>query len=208
MPLERPRWYDRRVRSPWLVLAACSYSPVPAELPADTTPPPDSFNAAAQCPPDYSVVLPDQTSRYRLILTGARYWEHSDDCKDDLEGATHLVAIDSAAELEQVELAVTAAGNIDDNRAWVGGVQLRDQAAPGNGWLWITGGPVDLALWDGGEPNDVGGNEDNQENFISVERDRDGLYDFGNGNTTGALCECDGKPVDPAAAAAIDANRQ
>jgi hypothetical protein len=196
------------VRWAWLFLAACNYSPSSAERPGDAPlAVPDAFAPATQCPATYALVLPNQTSRYRVIRGDGTAWDHSDDCNDDLPGATHLVAIDNQAELDQVEAALTAIGDLEDNRAWIGAVQLRGQAEPGIGWLSITGGPLDLALWDQGEPNDVGGDEDDQENFGSVERNRDGLYDFTTDDTTGGMCECDGKPIDPAAAAAIDANR-
>lgn len=195
------------MRSPWLVLAACSYSPVAGE-PDPPAPDVQVFDAARDCPADYTIVLSGESSRYRVIRTGRRAWVQADDCADDKPGFTHLVAIDSPAELDQVEATIDPIGDLDRNVVWVGGIQPRDQAGPREGWLAITGGPLIDTEWDGGEPNDGSGGEDNGENFSGVERNREGLVDFPNTNNSGALCECDGKPVDPAAAAAIDANRQ
>lgn len=141
-----------------------------------------------------------------MIEAGAKFGEHSDDCNDDLLGATHLVAIDTLAEVDQLELAITAAGSINNNKAWIGGVQPRDQLQPIDGWLSVTGGPL-LSAWDDSEPNDTGGNEGNGEHHAGIERDREGVVDFPTDGDQGAVCECDGKPIDPAAAAAIDANR-
>ncbi len=194
------------MRLAWLFVAACSYAPKPGEVPPDTMAIPDAFNPASQCPPDYTT-LTGQTSRYRILLGGAKAWEHSDDCNDDLPGRTHLVAIDDAAELDQVQAAVDNEGSIDSNKAWLGGVQLRDQISPGVGWLVVTGGPLITTLWDDNEPNDTGGTEDNGENFVGIERGRTGLVDFESDDEQGAVCECDGKPVDPTAAATIDLNR-
>ena len=197
------------MRLVWLFLAACSYAPQPGEVPPDTMATPDAFNPASQCPPDYTLTLTGQTSRYRILLGSGKAWEHSDDCNDDLPGRTHLVAIDDAAELAEVEAAVENEGSIDDNKAWVGGVQLRDQVGAGIGWLLVTGGPLITSAWSPGEPNDGGGGnlEDNEENFVGVERGRDGLIDFPTDEDQGAVCECDGKPVDQTAAATIDLNR-
>lgn len=116
------------------------------------------------------------------------------------------MAIDDAAELDQVEIAVTATGNLDSNKAWVGGVQLRDQTSPAVGWFSITGSTLN-PQWNAGEPNDTGGAEDNGENFAGIERGRDGLVDFPTDDDQGAMCECDGKPPDPTALTAVDANR-
>ncbi len=44
---------------------------------------------------------------------------------------------------------------------WLGGFQVPGSPEPGGGWQWITGEAFSYSLWDGGEPNDAGG-----ENFI------------------------------------------
>ena len=189
-----------------VLLVACNYQPTPAAVVADAPTMPDAFSPGTQCPVTYTLQLSGESSRYRMIEAGARFGEHSDDCNNDLVGATHLVAIDTLAEVDQLELAITAAGSITNNKAWIGGVQPRDQVQPIAGWLSVTGGPL-LSAWDDNEPNDTGGNEDNGENHAGIERSRAGVVDFPTGDAQGAVCECDGKPIDPAAAAAIAANR-
>jgi hypothetical protein len=187
-------------------LAGCSYDPTEVTAPPiDSAPGIDAFDATRDCPADYTLAF--ATSRYRVIVDGRKAWEHSDDCTSQRAGATHLAAVDSMAELDAIQNAINAIGSLPNNRAWVGGVQLRSQATPGAGWLSVTGGEL-VALWDGGEPNDGLNNEDNDENFVGIEVNRTGLVDFPTDDTEGAVCECDGKRLDPAAAAAIDANRQ
>lgn len=200
--------YHRGVRLAWsCLLIGCSYDPLPAEVVDGPVVVADAFNPAVQCPVEYGVTIPNQKSRYRVITGGRRSYEHHDDCRDDLPGATHLVAIDDQAELDGIEAALNATSNLNDNKAWVGVVQPRDLSAPGDGWLSITGGPFNLALWDGGEPNDAGDPEDDDENFAAVERNRDGVLDFFTDDSIGGMCECDGKPVATEALAAFDANR-
>ena len=189
-----------------LLLGACSYEPGVAPEP-DGPAIPDAFDVAG-CPETYRTTAAGQTSRYRVILEGRKAWEHSDDCTDDLRGATHLVALDSMDEVAAIQAVVDAAGGLDSNKAWVGGVQPRLQVAVGLGWLSVTGGPMITTAWDGDEPNDGGGNEDSGENFVGYERGRGGLIDFPSNETYGGICECDGKPLDAAASTAIDANRQ
>jgi hypothetical protein len=192
---------------PLLLVVACNYDPTPAAGPvADAPPMPDAFDVVSQCPTSY-VQLPGEKSRYRIIEAGGRFGSHSDDCTDDLLGATHLAVVDTLAELDQLEMAIDAVSNLDEEKAWLGGVQPRDQNTAIDGWLWATGAPVLPTLWDGGEPNDEGDGEDDEENYAGIERQRDGLVDFPSDETFGAVCECDGKPLDAAAAAAIDANR-
>lgn len=208
------------------LLAACSFelrpgAATPDDAPRDavTDAPVDAaidaaidapavFNPATDCPASYLLALSGQTSRYRILTTSQPVSVHGTDCNDDLPGATHLVALDDAAELTAVMIRVNATANLPGGQgcAYVGGVQLRTQATDLAGWLSITGGPL-LAIWDPGEPNDGGDNvEDSAENFTMLERTRTSLIDVSGTGAFGAICECDGKPVDPAAAAAIIAS--
>jgi len=167
---------------------------------------PRVFDPATDCPASYLLAGP--TSRYRILTTGQPASAHNTDCNDDLPGATHLVALDDAAELIAVMTHVNATANLPGGQgnAYVGGVQLRTQTTDLAGWLSITGGPL-LAIWDPGEPNDGGDNAENSaENFTMLERTRSSLIDVSGTGAFGAVCECDGKPVDAAAAAAIIAS--
>jgi len=46
---------------------------------------------------------------------------------------------------------------------WLGGLQSPDGEEPSGGWGWVTSEPWEYTNWNGGEPNDAGGNEDHLE---------------------------------------------
>lgn len=188
-----------------LLLVGCSFEPGLGDEPDAPAAVIDTFSVDA-CPADYSIIGP--TSRYRLINQNTKAWLHSDDCNDDLPGATHLVAIDDPAERGLIESAINGVDGLQNNRVWVGGVQAPSLATVSTGWLLVSGEPLAIALWGGGEPNDGGAIEDNGENFAGLERNRVGLVDFPTLDDQTAICECDGKPLAEAAKAAIDANRR
>lgn len=166
--------------------------------------PPDSGFDYATCPPSYNALLPGPT-RYRLIPTPGAAWAHSDTCAADLPGATHLVVLETMPELVSVSGFVDTATTAG-NAVWVGGVQLRTALLPRDGWLRFDGMPL-VDGWASGEPNDNGGTENQEEQFVYLERGRRYLADRAGATGNGALCECDGKPVAATAAAAIVANR-
>ncbi|HEX8107109.1 MAG TPA: hypothetical protein VF516_05235 [Kofleriaceae bacterium] len=78
--------------------------------------------------------------------------------------------------------------------------------SPAAGWLWLDGTAV-TGGWGGVEPNDGDGRENKSEQFARIEKSKPYLQDFTGSGNDSALCECDGKPIAPAAAAAIAANR-
>jgi len=166
---------------------------------------PDSGYDYALCPASYNVQLPGP-SRYRLLPAGHPAWEQSDACNADLPGATHLVVLDTIPELLSVSafvdnpVTITAA-----NAVWIGGVQLRTAVQAGDGWLRFDGAPLTEG-WNSGEPND-GTVEDHGEQFVSLERGQRYLADKPGATNSGALCECDGKPIAQNAADAILSNR-
>ncbi len=183
-------------------------APIDARIDGPTAPPPDApFAPATDCPAAYSISLSGQTSRYRVLVTGRRPWEHAADCADDLVGATHLVALDSAAEIAAVQARITATTGLPGGQgsAWVGSFQPRMQANDDTGWLKITGGPI-TPMWDPGEPNDGDNTENSAENYMMMERNRQSQVDVPGDRSFGAVCECDGLPVDAAAAAAMIAS--
>jgi hypothetical protein len=162
----------------------------------------DSF--AGSCPSSYNASLPGPT-KYRLILGGSVAWAHSDDCDDDLPGATHLVVLETMVELGAVSVLVDTTDGIANNRIWIGGVQERTAVMPADNWLGFDGAPL-LNGWATGEPNDDTV-EDGGEQFVQLERSRRYFADIEGPNLGGALCECDGKSVAPNARAAITSNR-
>jgi hypothetical protein len=176
---------------------------------------------AFECPASYDLALPRLSgpSRYRLITTGAQAWQQSDTCAQDLPGATHLVVLETSAELASVQALVDhPPAAIVSTGVWVGGVQLSIATRPGDGWLSFDRRPLIAGHWFMGtgenglpdaEPNDGGNSTDKElEQFVTIEFDRSGLQDSDGRNNKGALCECDGKPIAAPAAGAVDGYRQ
>jgi hypothetical protein len=194
------------MRVAWIALiAGCGFQGRGPIGQGEAAPAPDAgLDAAARCPVSYDVALPGP-SRYRLIASGGPAWVQSDACAADLPGATHLVVLDSPDELGRV-ISLVAAATTTVNAIWVGAVQQATATQPGVGWLWfddkaVTGG------WSGVEPNDRDGRESREEQFVRIEKTKLYLQDSGGNSTSGALCECDGKSIAPAAADAITASR-
>ena len=92
------------------------------------------------------------------------------------------------------------------NAIWVGAVQLATAMQPLAGWMWFDGSPG-TGGWSGVEPNDRDGRESQEEQFARIEKTKLYLQDSGGMTSSGALCECDGKPIATTAAAAITADR-
>jgi hypothetical protein len=180
-------------------------------------PPPDAFDYAS-CPPSYDLALPGPT-RYRLITTGARAWEHSDACNKDSSGATHLAVVETTAEIMSIEVLVNQQppDTIAGNAVLIGGVQLKTATETDESWLGFDGRPLINTKWynddasNDHEPNDFDNDESNhQEQFIVIAAGKNGLNDGDGASLTklhGALCECDGHPIAANAAAAVDSYR-
>lgn len=164
---------------------------------------------AHTCPENYNLSLPgfSGSSRYRLIIDGHPAWTQSDTCASDAPGATHLVVLETQNELNAVAALVNAPPlGIAGNSVWVGGVQQRTAALPGDNWLRFDDAPL-TSGWSGAEPNDKDNGEvDHAEQFIKIEKDKPYLQDTAGTGNYGALCECDGKPIGPNATAAILSN--
>jgi hypothetical protein len=193
------------MRVAWvLFIAGCGFQ---AHAPTDeqAAPVPDAGFDVATCPPSYGVTLLGSRSRYRLITDGHPAWAQSDACAAELQGATHLVVLDSQPEFDSA-VALVAATTTPVNAIWVGAVQEPTATQPLVGWLWFDGSPV-TGGWSGIEPNDSDGTESRKEQFARIEKTKLYLQDSDGKTSSGALCECDGKPIAPAAAAAITANR-
>jgi hypothetical protein len=194
------------MRVAWVALVAgCGFQSNVPDVGGTGAEIPGSGFDYALCPASYNVQLPGP-SRYRLLPAGHPAWEQSDTCNQDLPGATHLVVLETLPELLSVSafvdnpVTITAA-----NAVWIGGVQLRSAVLPGDGWLSFDGTSL-IDAWKPGEPND-GTVEDHGEQFVFLERGQRYLADKPGTTSSGALCECDGKPVAATAAAAITANR-
>lgn len=195
------------MRVAWIALiAGCGFQ-AHAPLDEEVSPVPDGGFDVASCPASYGVTLPGSGSRYRLIPDGAPAWMQSDACAADLAGATHLVVLESTAELHGAAALVAAPpAPLAGNAIWVGAVQQTTATLPAAEWLWLDGSAV--TGFGGIEPNDRDGRENQEEQFARIEKGKLYLQDSAGTSNNGALCECDGKPIAPAAAAAITANRQ
>jgi hypothetical protein len=198
------------MRVVWVALiAGCGFQSPPADpsMGGTSAPPADSGYDYALCPPSYNVPLPGPT-RYRLITEGLSAWQQSDACMVNLPSATHLVVLETMAEVMAVSSFVAATSTtIAGNAIWIGGVQERTASLPDFGWLGFDGAPL-IPAWAIGEPNDIGGNEsEHDEQFVYLDPGRHYLVDRAGNTSLGALCECDGKPIAPNAVTAITANR-
>jgi len=148
-------------------------------------------------------------SRYRLIVNGHRAWEQSDACNLDMPGAAHLVVIETPQELVAIKAFVmNLPSGTAGNAIWIGGVQPKTATSPSDGWIGFDGEPL-LYGWGGSEPNDSpnNGESDHAEQFVAMEKALPYFLDIPGGNTFGALCECDGKAIDPNAAILVDSYR-
>ena len=167
----------------------------------------DAFDPARQCPAAYTLEL-YAGSRFRIIDTPLTAWAASDDCIDDSAGLSHLANAPGRAKLDALIAAMTA--RQEPTFWWIGAVQPVAVTTPLEGWIWMNGEPVDVALWNMPyEPNDGEGTEtDHQEQFSFIDSADPGLVDVEGLALGHALCECDGQPTSMAARVAIDQGRR
>ena len=160
----------------------------------------DAFDLSV-CPGAYNEPL-FPGSRYR-ISRGGEAWAHNEVCNSDAPGITHLAVIDSPDELA----AFQARLDQGDMIWYLGAIQSRDALTASHNWRWITGEPVGAPPWAPNEPNDADDVEaDHSEQHAIMWSTRTGLIDF-HITTLDALCECDGRAVDPTVSALFDADR-
>jgi hypothetical protein len=162
-------------------------------------------------------MLPSGFSRYRVDLRPLTAWEQADGCAADLTGKTHLVALDDVVEVQELQAAIDGRTDLPSwgsfTIVWVGGIQQRMQMGTGVGWLTMTGGPMIEGVWATDEPNDWGSTlytedvEDDEEQFAGLWQDETHLADMVGGARLGAVCECDGRPIDAHVQAELAATR-
>jgi hypothetical protein len=183
-----------------VVLAGCSF-----RHGVDQPSPPDAGDIALQCPSTYDVSIAGSTSRYRIITTEGVFSTLYSACNADLPGSTHLVAFETADEIDAIQAALgTHSPQAASGEYFVGAVQKASQSAPDAGWLVFTGGALPTGCWAPNEPDDSGTNETNQENLGGISM-TDEMHDTNGVIVHGGVCECDGHGVDPAVAALIPA---
>jgi hypothetical protein len=204
------------MRAAWaaVLVAACGFDgSSPAELADAGGGAPDAERTVdafvwdpAVCPQSYDVIPASGSSRYRIDLRPLNAWSQADGCAADLPGQTHLAALDDLTEVQALQAVIDGRTDLPSwgpfTIVWIGGVQQRMQIGPGVGWLTITGGPMLDGLWAPEEPNDWGsttqtnGYEDDEEQIAGLWRTQTHLADMVGGALLGAVCECDGRPVD------------
>ena len=165
---------------------------------ADAAPPDAVQFSPEMCPVGYGDTIASVPgSRYRRNNNNVPFAMHHADCNDDAPGWTHLMVPDTLAE------SMTAAGWNPGRIKYVGVVQAPAQLALDAGWFRFSGEP-NVIEWDtfGNEPNDNDGVE-NGENQLAAILSQGDLFDVGGATDYSAICECDGRGIDPTVAAYI-----
>jgi hypothetical protein len=201
----------------YVMLAGCGFAPTASQAidahdaePIDAPdahvidgPPDAAVFDPALCPVGYAQngVTASPMSRYRLIDTTAVFAVQNADCNDDHPGWTHLVAIDTPTEGQQIR------DNMTTSTFYVGAVQMRNETQVATAWFLFTGPPVPAATWQGSEPNDNNGSENNEQNLAAADSSSSGnLNDVAGTFMYRAVCECDGIAIPSTIATAIQDN--
>jgi hypothetical protein len=166
----------------------------PADAPADAPNDGPRFS----CPAEYNVIVTATTSRYRISSVNAVFSPHHESCNDDGVGATHLAVFDTSAEKDQIVPFLAQAPQPTNGRFYVGAVQMPSELTVGAGWLWFTGETFPAAMWTTAQPDDDADfDETDHEQQLAVIDSTGAMFDVGGSIGYGALCECDGKTIDP-----------
>lgn len=167
----------------------------------------DAIDAApfdtSVCPQTYNRTIASKpASRYRVITSTANVWTQAATCKADLAGATHLVVLDDAMEMDELR-AILSPIPIPIP-AFVGVVQDPAATMPAQGWVHFDG-RLAIDLWSSPDPDNNGTPEtERRANVADMDSVRDGIHDTLGTQREGAICECDGNPVHPMAQAYLD----
>jgi hypothetical protein len=164
-----------------------------------------AFDRERDCPVNYDLAL-FAGSLYRITADSPFAWDAHDECNADKPGFTHLAAAQTQQELSALHASLVAK-NLGIWR--LGAVQPVAVTMPIEGWLWVTGEPVDMVMWTALEPNDGNGLEDDHsEQFAIISAQaEDRMIDLAGNLGHRAVCECDGRGVSPDAQTAVDQAR-
>jgi hypothetical protein len=155
------------------------------------------------CPIDYTVTVPGSTSRYRISSSNGNFAAHHASCNDDMVGVTHLVVFDTLSELDQLTAMLPSVPQPSGSRFYVGAVQMMNQLTTSDGWLHFTGGAVPATFWGQGHPEDNDQSELDHDQQLAALDTGERMNDVRGNVSYGAICECDGKTIDPTVAAHI-----
>jgi hypothetical protein len=186
----------------WLVLwfvAGCRQlfgidSPVLGDASTDAS----ADVAAVSCPASYVTALAGLPSRYRIIATHDIFRVQNAACSADMPGSTHLVSLDSIIEQGELANLLQQVGSPSD-RYYIGAVQQPAETSVAAGWFAFNGEPVLAGAWSGSQPDDGDSVEDGAEQ-LAVVAIALGLQDDSGTTSLPAVCECDGRPIDPTVA--------
>jgi len=89
----------------------------------------------------------------------------------------YLVALTSAGENNFVFSMIDGSG-LCSTDPWIGAFQPSGSSEPAGGWKWVTGQPMVFKSWNGGEPNNSGGDE----NVAQFNSCNDPVWNDKNGN--------------------------
>jgi hypothetical protein len=173
-------------------------APIPDDSGIDAAP----FDISL-CPQSYNRELGQvATSKYRLITSRANVWAQAAACKADLPGATHLVVIDNAEEMNALRANLPVFPPLS---AYVGVVQDPAATTASAGWIHFDGRAVS-GLWTGPEPDNQQMPEVDFHANVAILSNGfgTGLEDTQGTQTLEAFCECDGTPVHSMAQAFLD----
>lgn len=148
------------------------------------------------------------SSMYKFVAIAADATDQHLACIADGPGM-HLMVPSTMDELTIIHGALVGRAIPED--VWIGVVQEPNQQEPNEGWISLTGEAPVLA-WSTAferEPNDGSDNEETSEEQVAqLQRGpRKYLIDQNASSLLGAICECDGRDVTTAAAAAMAATR-
>lgn len=150
-----------------------------------------AIDAPTNCPSDYGTIT--GPTKHRFITTAAPFAAHRNDCNDDAPGSTHLAVTATRLEAETLKENLPPTFEL----YFVGAYQLPVGIAPQEGWVWVSKEFFDNAVWASSEPTDYDGTEDRMEDHAALSTTLLGMVDVPGALTTGAVCECDGKPEMP-----------
>jgi hypothetical protein len=151
------------------------------------------------CPNGYDQTIGSVPgSRYRRNNNDRPFATHHADCNDDAPGWTHLLVPDTFDESR------TAAMWNNGRIKYVGIVQMPGQAQVDTGWFRFTGEP-NAIVWDPpDEPNDADGAENGENQLAAIFAEGE-LFDVAGATNYSAICECDGRAIDPTVATYLPA---
>jgi hypothetical protein len=158
-----------------------------------------------QCPSTYDVTVAASTTHYRVIVAGGDFPTQHADCNDDLPGATHLASPETSDEVFALQAYVAALSvPAPSSQYYVGVVQQPNSPTADANWFVFTGAAMPTAtnLWGPGQPGDDVAGENNEENLGAI-NSADAMHDVTGNFVYGAICECDGLPIDPTIATYI-----